>query len=377
MTRLLYVVNVDWFFLSHRLPLARAAQAAGCHVTVAACDTGFASRIVAEGFSFESLTIERSGRNPAKELASLIALLRLYHRVAPHLVHHVTIKPVLYGSIAARVVGNVAVVNAVTGLGYLFVGGRRGVTTPIARSLYKVALNAPNTLTIFQNGDDRDELTRSGLVDEERTRLIRGSGVDCSQFVSREEPAGAETIMLAARMLYDKGVDVFVQAARNVLRQRPRVRFVLVGAADPANPSAVDESVLRAWVAEGVVEWWGHVDDMVDALGRAHIVVLPSRREGLPKVLLEAAATGRPVVSTDVPGCREVVQHGITGLLVPDGDHNALAAAIISLIDSPSLRLAYGAAGRRLVEREFTEAVVVDRTLTVYRELLGNRWPDT
>lgn len=371
-----FVVNVDWFFLSHRLPLARAARDAGCNVTVIAADTGSADAVRREGFRFLPMPLSRAGANPLAEVRSLAFLLSCYRRERPDLVHQVTIKPVLYGSIAARLVGGIRVVNAISGFGYLLTGTRNPLRQRIVRRMYRTALRGAHAVTIFQNADDRSEFVDAGIVAASRTRLIRGSGVDCDRFVPTPEPEGDCVVMLPSRMLRDKGVETFVAAAQLLSTRGVRARFVLVGGPDAGNPASIPAARLAAWTAAGTVEWWGHAEDMTDALRQAHIVVLPTRREGLPKVLLEAAATARPIVATDVPGCREVVRHEVTGLLVPPDDVVRLADAIERLVGDAALRRAFGAAGRALVENELSETIVVQRTMDLYRELLGDRWPD-
>jgi glycosyltransferase involved in cell wall biosynthesis len=373
--RITYVVNVDWFFLSHRLPLATAALDAGCAVSVVAADTGHAEAIRDAGMEFVPLPISRSGANPLQELKTFRFLLHHYRTQRPDLVHHVTIKPVLYGSLAARLVRGFPVVNAISGLGYLFTAAEPRLRRRLALEIYRTALNTPASVTVLQNDDDRDELVGGGIVDADRIRMIRGSGVDCARFVPTPEPPGPPVVLLPARMLFDKGVEVFVRAAEALRRDTPSTRFVLVGAPDPGNPASIDEEQIRQWVATGVVEWQGHVVDMAEAFRKAHIVVLPSRREGLPKALLEAAAAARPIVATDVPGCREIVRHEVNGLLVPPDDSTSLATAIRRLLHDRALRERYGDAGRALVVAEFSEQIVVGQTLELYRSLLGRGWP--
>jgi glycosyltransferase involved in cell wall biosynthesis len=273
-------------------------------------------------------------------------------------------------------VGGIAVVNAVSGLGYLFLGSMRArLLRPLVMRLYRLALRYRRSRTIFQNPDDRDLFVGAGLLRAEQAVLIRGSGVNCATFVPQAEPDGVPIVMLPARILWDKGVGEFVDAARRIRQHDARVRFVLVGDPDPGNPAAVPSAMLDAWMREGVIESWGHRRDMPGVLSSATVVVLPSYREGLPKALLEAAACGKPVVTTDVPGCREIVQHNVNGLLVPVRDAPALADAIRLLLQSPSLRQRFGRAGRLIVEREFAEHLVIEQTLGVYRRLLGSKWP--
>lgn len=375
--RLLFVVNVDWFFLSHRLPLARAAREAGFEVVVAAADTGKAEAIRQEGLGFVPIPISRKSINPFNEARILVFLTRLYRRLRPDLVHHVTIKPVLYGSLVARLVGHIAVVNAVSGLGYTFsLGGRARILRPLVKTLYSLALQSSRSRTIFQNPDDRDRFVRMGLVRREQAVLIRGSGVDCSRFRVAPEPEGDPIVMLPSRMLWDKGVGEFLEVARLVRAAHPKVRFVLVGSPDEGSSTAVPVSRLESWAREGVLEWWGHREDMPALLSQASIVVLPTTYpEGVPKVLLEAAASARAIVATDVPGCREIVRHEVNGLLVPPYDTAALARAIQVLLRSPELRERLGNTGREIAVTEFAEEIVVEQTLSLYRELLPAAWP--
>ncbi len=374
--RILIVVNVDWFFLSHRLPIARAARDQGAEVTVAAADTGCAQEIRKEGFQYLPLPMSRTGTNPMAELGALRFLAGAYRRIKPDLIHHVTIKPVIYGSLAARITGFRNVVNAVSGLGYALSEDRKAsLLRPVTRTLYRLALGSRSGIVVFQNPDDRDDFLRMGLVERGRTVLIRGSGVDCARFTPAPEPAGGPVVMFAGRMLLHKGVGVFVEAARLLREAHPGARFVLVGAVDEHNPAGIPADQIRAWTEQGIVEWWGDRSDMPEVLAQAHIVVLPSiHREGLPKVLLEAAASARALVASDVPGCREIVLPNVNGLLAPPGDAVALARALRELVESPELRRRFGLAGRALVEREFSLEIIVRQTLDLYRRMLGGRW---
>jgi glycosyltransferase involved in cell wall biosynthesis len=371
--RILMVVNRDSFFLSHRLPLARGARAAGMEVLVAAGDSGQGQAIADAGFEFVSLPVTRGALNPLSEARTFGFLLQLYRRLRPALVHHSTVQPVIYGSAAARLGDGAAVVNTISGLGYVFTSRHHTAQAlrPLLRWLWRMALSHPRSRTIFQNPDDRDDFVRMGLVGERTTVLIRGSGVDCATFRWVPEPEGVPTVVLPARMLWDKGVREFVEAARTLRARGHVARFVLVGAPDDGNREAIAREQLEAWSREGVVEWWGQRSDMPAVLAGATVVALPSYGEGLPKVLVESAAAGRPVVAADVRGCREIVRPGINGLLVAARDTAALADAIERLLTSPSLRAELGQGGRRLAETEFAEPVVVEQTLVVYRKLLG------
>jgi glycosyltransferase involved in cell wall biosynthesis len=377
--RILFIANVDWFFLSHRLSIARAARDSGAEVIIAAGETDKSAVMLGEGFRFLPLPISRKGTNPFAEIRALKSIIAAYRKTQPDIVHHVTIKPIIYGSLAARLVRHRAVINAVSGLGYSFSPqGQMQVMRPLIKSLYRFVLRNRGSCTVFQNPDDLEDFVSMGLVQREQTVIIRGSGVDCSIFHPSPEPEGTPVIVLAGRMLWDKGVGEFVDAARLIRADRPDVRFVLVGDRDTENRAAIPQQQMDTWVSEGVVECWGRRSDMPDILRSAHMVALPSlHREGLPKILLEAAACGRPIVATDVPGCREIARHEVNGLLVPPHDARALAAAICRLLDTPQLRSEYGKAGREIVEREFSQQIVVAQTLALYRKMLGEQWPQT
>ncbi len=374
--KILIVVNVDWFFLSHRLPIAEAARARGARVVVAAADTGHSAAIREHGFEFVHVPFSRKGRNPGTELLAPYRLIRVYRQIRPDLLHHVTIKPIIYGSLAARCAKPCAVINAVTGLGFSFSAGRRAaVWRPLVKILYRLALHSPASCTVFQNPEDREYFVRARTVEEECSTLIRGSGVDCDQFRPTPEPAGLLTVVLPGRMLWDKGVGLFVEAARELRSRGADSRFVLVGPIDEGNPAAVPEGQIRAWVSEGIVEWWGYRAEMQETLSSAHIVALPAiQREGLPKVLLEAAACARPIVAGDVPGCREIVRPDVNGILVPPGDRTALTLALLRLMGSAELRDRFGRAGRKIVEQEFAQEIVVRETLDLYTRMLGGAW---
>ena len=371
MAKLLFLVTEDWYFCSHRLPLARAAQAAGYEVVVATRVGRHGETIAAEGFKLVPIGLRRSGRNPLRELFAIAEIAVIYRRERPDIAHHVALKPVLYGTLAARMARVPAVVNALAGMGFVFssMSFQARLLRPLVVGALRLLLGAGNSLLILQNPDDRRMLVDNGVADEKRTRLIRGSGVDIGSFVPAPEAGGTPVVMLPSRMLRDKGVMEFVAAARLLRANGAKARFVLVGDSDGENPAAIPDFQLEAWNQSGVVEWWGRREDMPEVLAQAHIVCLPSYREGLPKVLLEAAACGRALVATDVPGCREIVMDGDNGLLVPPRDVPALAAAIGRLLDAPGLRTKMGERGRELVERNFSVETVVRQTLAVYREL--------
>ncbi len=370
--RLLFVCGQPRFFSTHRLPLARAARIAGydVHIAVPRDGLGYAE-LAREEFPLHPFPLERQGTRPWREAATIVALSRLYGALQPAITHHVGIKLVLYGSVAARARRVPAVVNAVAGLGYVFT--RRGRLSGLARFVAKAALRGvlghPGQRLILQNTTDRDEFVARGIVAASSVVTTVGSGVDLQTFQASRVPDGVPVVMLAARMLWDKGVGEFVEAARTLRARGMDARFVLVGDTD-ANPTSVSTEQLARWQAEGVIEWWGLRDDMPRVLAEATIVCLPTYREGCPKVLLEAAACARPIVATDVPGCRDVVTDGIEGVLVRPRDAEALATALARLLADPDRCRALGVAGRRRAEREFGIEHVVRITLDTYDALL-------
>jgi glycosyltransferase involved in cell wall biosynthesis len=371
--RLLFLITEDWYFWSHRLDLARAAQQAGWEVLVATRVQDHAKRIEDEGFKLLPLRLIRRSWHPLQEILAVLELIRLYRGERPDLVHHVALKPILYGSFAARVTNIKAVVNAFPGLGYTFIGDgkRKGILRSMIGKALRWVLGLSNSRAVFQNEDDATELVRAGVVSWERISIIRGAGVNTEIFVPLTRKTEGSLVVLAGRLLWDKGIEEFVKAARLLKANGIQSRFVLVGMVDRHNPAAIPEAQLRTWEVEGAIEWWGHREDMPSILGSADIVVLPSYREGLPKVLLEAAACARPVVATDVPGCREIVKDGVNGLLVPPKDPVSLSHAIAKLLQDPSLRAQMGACGREIVLKEFSVDRISRQTLELYRELLA------
>ena len=370
--RLLFIVNVDWFFLSHRLPVALAARDAGFDVHVATTLTGPASTLEGHGFTVHPIAIDRRSTGLLNAWTLWRDMVRLLRRVRPDITHLVTIKPVLIGGLAARWVGVPRVVAAISGLGFVFTarGLQARLRSALVSALYRIALARRGVRVIFQNGDDQALLQRhAGIADAQVVR-IRGSGVDVSAWPVYPLPEGPPVVLMAARLLVDKGVHEFVDAARQ-LRGRAGARFVLAGDVDPGNPTSVDEGQLIQWVHEGLIEWWGHQEDMPSTLGSAHVVVLPSYREGLPKVLIEAAASARAVVTTDVPGCRDAVDAWNTALLVPARDGDSLAAAVGQLLDDRARCASMGQAGRRLAEEAFDISRVIKQHLEIYEDTSG------
>lgn len=370
--RLLFLVTEDWYFCSHRIPLALAAKDAGYEVTVLTRVTDHGDAIRNAGLNLIPIKMVRRSRGLSSEFRAIRELVRLYRQLEPDVVHHVALKPVVYGSIAARIAGQRNVVNAVAGLGWLFSSDSRR-----AKALRKTASIVFRALlgrgkVIVQNPDDRATLVKTGLRGD-AVRVIRGSGVDLERFDVTPEPKGIPVVLLASRMLWEKGVGQFVDAARTLKQSGVAARFVLVGAPDMENPSAIPETTLQQWRDEGVVEWWGRREDMPAVIHQAHVICLPSYyREGVPKILIEAAASGRPIITTDTPGCREIARHQENGLLIPPRDVAALATAIEQLVQDPKLRQCMGERGRTIAVEEFSIESVVRATLSVYEDLLAS-----
>lgn len=374
--RLLYVHNAVPYFLSHRLAVARAARNAGWDVHLAAppVDAALRGRLEAERITFHPFTLSRRGMAPAHELGSLWALGRLYRQVQPTLIHLVTIKPVLYGGMVARLTGGAPYVATIPGRGYVFTtapGLKGRMLRGGVRQAYRLALGGGSCRAIFQNPDDRDFFVAESMIAADKTRVVLGSGVDPDQFrPGQRAGASPPRVVLASRMLRDKGVLEFVEAARRLKAAGIAAEFVLLGLPDPGNPDSHRESELAAWHAEGVVQWWGYREDMPEILAATDIVCLPTAYgEGVPRILIEAAACGCALIAADRPGCREIVQDGVNGLLVPPRDAGALAHAVTTLLDDPVRCGGMGQAGRARVLAQFTEAHVVEETLAVYAAL--------
>jgi len=368
--KVLLVANTEWYLYNFRLSLARYLRDRGHEVVLVSPSGPYAPRLQSAGFRWLAWEVGRRTVNPLQEVDALNRLTRIYRAERPDLVHHFTVKPVQYGSLAAQRVGVPAVVNAITGLGYVFLEDRfpGRLLRPVVLGLYWLAFRHPNYAVIFENETDRDTFYSLRLVRPERARVIQGVGVDVDRFCPQPEP-DEPLVVFPSRMLLDKGLGVLVEAAR-LLRERRMVRIALVGEPDPGNPATVTEADLCGWEAEGLVEWWGFREDMAAVFAGCQVVTLPSMGEGLPTALIEAAACGRPIVTTNVPGCRDVVQDGVNGLLVAPNQPQALAEAIERLLDDPDLRQRFGQASRQIALERFRNQVINERTLAVYQSVL-------
>ncbi|MBQ26651.1 MAG: hypothetical protein CMH81_00700 [Nitrospiraceae bacterium] len=368
--KLLFVVTEDWYFVSHRLPLAVAAKNKGYDVSVATRVREYGDVIRDAGLRLIPFELSRGGINPLQELWTLLRLIFLYMRERPNIVHHVAMKPVLYGSIAVRVARVPHVVNALTGMGWLFTSGAGAARwlKPIVG--WGLTYLLRSGVALVQNHDDAQLLVQLG-VPEARIRRIAGSGVNLQSFFPQPEPSGVPVVVLPARLLWDKGVGEFAIAARLLRQQGVAARFVFAGEPDKDNPSSVSGDQIFQWDEEGIIEHLGWVQNMPKLLGESHIVCLPSYREGLPKSLIEAAAAGRPIVTSDAPGCREIVRHGDNGFLVPPRNAEALAEALLQLIRDSSLRQRMGERGRIIAENEFSLEMIIQQTIMLYEEATG------
>lgn len=376
---IVFVVNNAAFFVSHRLPIGNGARRAGHEVVLI---TGQGGSVTLEssalqvlqacGMHHRTLAFCSTGINPFRELAGLMQLAWALYRLRPDVVHCVSPKGIMYGGLASRLVGVPCVVLAVSGMGYLFTGRKRGPKKWLGiayQRLIRLVYGHPNKRVIVQNQDDWQALQSARLAQADELVLIPGSGVRLADYAGIGEQMRQDLVVLPARMLRDKGVFEFVAAARAVRAVDSGWRFALVGTADYQNPTAVPLEQIQRWVAQGDIEWWGHREDMPAVLAQARIVCLPSYREGMPKALLEAAAAGCAVVTTDVIGCREAVVPGVTGDLVPAMDADALARCLLALINDPPRLARYAHAGRLRAAERFSEDAVVAQTLGLYEEL--------
>jgi glycosyltransferase involved in cell wall biosynthesis len=340
MHKVLIVANTDWYLYNFRLSLAQHINNSEYDVVLVSPHGKFSPHFNKHGLKWIAWKLGRKSIAPWKEFLSFLDILKIYKQENPDIVHHHTIKPTLYGTIAARLCNVPSVINSITGLGYIFSQDSRKahLLRPLVSAIFKFASRHPNSNWIFENNNDREYLTKNNLIPNQNTYLIEGVGVDIIRFSPQPEPEGVPIILFAGRMLWDKGVGVLVEAVRKLANTIP-FKAVLVGEPDEGNPTSVDISTIKSWEEEGIIEWWGWHHDMQDIYNQANIITLPSMyKEGLPTVLLEAAACGKPLVATSIPGSTSIVKHGINGFLIPVNDPGALANALKELLESPALR---------------------------------------
>lgn len=361
------VANTDWYLFGYRFDLAKTLRQGGLDVTLISPSGEYVQALRQAGFAWRPVALTRGAANLFAEIRGLLDFFKLYRGAGYHIVHHFTIRAVIYGSLAAKFAGIKRIVNSITGLGHLFTNQSASVKLLrwIVLPIYKWSLSG--THVIFQNDDDKLYFETNKLVPPKQAHVIYGSGVDVAKFQLTNEPAGTPQVILASRLLWEKGVGEFVKAAEMLIGKGVKARFILVGETDPGNPSSIPRETIEAWQEQEIVEWFGWQANMPDIYSASHIVCLPSYREGLPKALIEAAACGRAVVAADVPGCRQVVQDGVNGLLVPAKDAAALAAALERMIADPALRRKMGVAARQIVEERFSTQKINQQTLQIYR----------
>jgi len=373
MKKLLIITNVDWFLISHRLVLAKAAVSAGWTVYVACEDTGRSSEISQDGIKFVNFSFSRSSINPINEYKLYRKFRKLFREIRPDVVHQITIKPVIYGSLAAKKENITGIVNAISGLGYMFSRGNIGLIQRMILLLLKIGSNSNKVKYIFQNNEDKEILKSFGVLNNNNdVYLIKGSGIDLDKYKFTElNDNGKIKVLLPCRMLWDKGVGELREAS-NILKDKYKdaIQFILVGMAEDNNKSAVSVAYLNEWQDGSYVVWKGHVTDMVKEYQECDIVILPSYREGLPKTLIEACAIGRPIITTNAVGCRDCVDEGINGFKVNVGDSKALAEAIEKLVNNYPLMISMGISGRKKAEKEFDVNDVIKSHLSIYNSFV-------
>ncbi|MBY0544314.1 MAG: glycosyltransferase family 4 protein [Gammaproteobacteria bacterium] len=368
--KILIVSNNAHFFSSPRYGLAKGLQELGYEVCIACPPSMERNQTIVDGFQFYAIPLHRGSLNPWKELKLTWSFYQAYKKINPDIIHHFGIKTIIWGNFAAKFIPKPLVVNTPTGLGYVFTNSSKKakLLKILVLKLYRWALDRPHSFLIFQNPDDKYFFEQQGLIQKQEAFIVKGSGVDPTDYPMAPEPEGKPIVILPARLLWDKGVQEFVDAARQLRSKGVNARFALVGEIDPQNPATVTQKQLDTWVTEGVIEDWGWQKNMVDIFQKAHIVCLPSYREGIPKALLEAASCGKPIVTTDAPGCREVVIDGLNGYLVPVKDSTLLAERLLALITNPALRNEMGKYGRERIIAEFSTEKVIAETVALYQQ---------
>jgi len=374
--KLFFIVSEDRSFWSHRLSLALSAIDAGYNVTLVSNFDKLESKIKKRGIKAINVNFVRSSKHPLIDLKNIFKLIFVLRKVKPDIIHNVALKTILIGSIAGLFSKKTVVINAFTGLGYVFSSNQlhAKLIRFFIKPVFKLLFKRSNYWTIFQNPDDMNLFERLGIINLNRSILIRGSGVDTDKFVQSDDVNTIPVVMLASRMLWDKGVGEFVEVAKRAHKNNVDAEFILVGGVDTDNPMSISSSILKEWVSEGYLKWEGHSDNMPDMLASASIVCLPSYREGLPKVLLEAAATGRPLIASNAPGCREIVRDKYNGLLVKMKDADSLYDAVLMLVNNCEARETMGRNSRTLVETELSTEIVNTQTIELYRIIINTTY---
>ncbi|MBF0219766.1 MAG: glycosyltransferase family 4 protein [Gammaproteobacteria bacterium] len=370
--KITFFVTVDWYFRLHWMQLAIAVQKAGYQVSVITQESGEGDLIRASGLKLLPINLSRGGSNPFTDLNTLAELRKILKSERPDILHNIAQKPTIYGTLVGRALGIPVIVNTMAGMGWVFSSDawRAAVIKPLLAGAYRLLFHHRSTHLVVQNPDDAQLLAHHTGLPLEKIAVIRGVGVNLQHYRPQPEPVGPIVVTLASRLVWDKGVAEFVEAARLLQQRGCSAQLHLVGKPDDDNPAAIPLATLQQWHQEGIVTWHGFRDDMANVLAESHIIALPSYREGLPTILIEAAAAGKPMIATDVPGCREVVKDGVNGYLVPIKNVEVLANAIKKLIDSPQLRYKMGMAGRELAEHTFSIEIIVCKHLAIYRSCL-------
>ena len=373
MPKLHFVVNEDWAFVSHFFERAVAAKSAGYNVAISAHCGEKRAELEGAGFTIYPHNISRSGTNPFIEVQNLFAMIKVFRKSKPDIIHLIALKPIVIGAIAAQIYGKAQVVCAPIGMGYLFSSNDRKarLLQPIVRFVLRRLLKFKNTQVIIENAEDCESLVSGNFVKMSNIQVIKGAGVDLSLYKAIPENLETQVVTMFARVLRDKGVLDFVEAAKIVHQEFPNALFQLVGDCDLGNPTSFSEGEVRSWESAGTINWLGYRTDVPALLAASNIVCLPSYREGLPKTLIEACAAQRAIVATDVTGCREVVSHGSNGLLVQVRNHEKLAEAISQLLGDQLQRTAFAKNGRARAENEFASPIVIEQTLAVYKKVLS------
>ena len=371
--RLLFIVNEDWAFVSHFIERAVAAKEHGYDVAVVAHCANHRSIIESAGLTVFEHGMSRSGTNPFREIASVANLIKVIRNYRPTLIHLIALKPIVLGSCASIFYRKAQIICAPIGMGYLFSSddSRARRLRPIVNGALRIALKQSRVAIIIENQDDMDTLKQGNFVQNNQIYLIKGAGVNLNTYRATSETDDHLVVSLFARMLRDKGVTEFVQAATTIKQSRPDIQFQLIGGLDDGNPAALSSQQMEDWVAEGSVSWLGQRSDVPELLSKSNIVVLPSYREGLPKVLIEAAAAQRAVIATDVVGCREAVTDGLNGLMIEPRNSHALTDAIMRLVTDHDLRHKLAQAGRFRAENEFSSEIINTQPLAVYEQVLN------
>ena len=372
MAKILLFANTDWYIYNFRFSLAQKLRNQGHEVLLLSPPGDFYKFLQAEGFQWMPFPLSRQGITLFPELRTIGNLIRLYRRLKPDIVHHFTIKPVIYGSLAAHILQIPGIINSITGLGHVFIdsAARTRFLRMIVKELYRISLR--RTVAIFENPEDQDIFIQNRLLKAEQSHLILGTGVDVKKFHPAAKNNGTPVVLFSSRMLVTKGLLEFVEATRLLKNKGVKARFAVAGRTDPGNPASIPDEQIETWKNSGLLEWWGWRDDMPSTLAQADIFCLPSYREGVPNSLLEAAASGLPIVTTDAPGCRDVVTHGLNGLLVPIRNAQILAEALETLVSNAQLRQQMGTAGRTIAVNKFGLNKVNEETLLVYERFLSS-----